>query len=76
MNETTTLVMTFVCEDGMKHSISLEKPRADISPEEVKTAMDKIVAAKALKGSKGLYDLVESHSAQIVVRTVNGLNIN
>lgn len=76
MNETTTLVMTFVCEDGMKYSISLDNPRADITPEEVKTAMGQIITANALAGSKGLYDLTEAHSAQIVVRTVNGLNIN
>lgn len=75
MKTVKTLVMTFVCADGEKASITLENPASDITPNKVKEAMDVVIAQGALRGSKGLYEMVTPHSAQIVQRTITGLNI-
>ena len=75
MKTVNTLVMTFVCADGEKASITLENPASDITPTKVKEVMDIVIAQGALRGSKGLYEMVTAHSAQIVQRTVTGLNI-
>lgn len=76
MKQVKTLVLTFVCEDGQKSSISLEDPRTDLTPSDIKEAMTQIIALNVLNGSKGLYDYTTPHSAQYVVRTVNEVDID
>lgn len=70
--ETTTLVMYFLDRISKKISVSINDPKVDLTPHDVQTAMNGIIADAVLTGTEGV-ELVEAHSAQIVTRTVNPL---
>lgn len=70
--ETTTLVMYFLDRISKKISVSINDPKADLTPHDVQTAMNGIIEDAVLVGTEGV-ELVEAHSAQIVTRTVNPL---
>lgn len=71
--ETTVLVMYFLDQGNKKVSISMADPRVDLSDEEVKIVMTTIITQNVF--TSNTLDLVAAHSAQIVTRTVNGLDI-
>lgn len=64
-----TLQLIFMTEEGKRATLSVDQPKADLGEEEVKEAMDAIIASDAF-----LYNsspLVAAQSAQIVERTVD-----
>ncbi|MBU5337262.1 DUF2922 domain-containing protein [Intestinibacter bartlettii] len=62
--EENRLVMTFKNRIGKQVTISIEDPRDDLTEEEIKTAMETIVAKNVFK--KNNYTLVEAVGAQII----------
>ena len=64
MDENKKLVMIFKNSADKKVTISIEDPRDDLTEEEIKNAMDTIVAKNVFK--KNDYALVEAVEAQIV----------
>ena len=73
--ETTVLLLHFVDEVGGKTTIQIEEPdQLETDPITVKNVMDTVIAKNVFRTSKG-YRLVEAHSAQIVIRTVNDLGL-
>lgn len=71
--ETTVLYMYFIDEVGGKKSISLPEPRIDLTEEEVKTAMITILTNNVFTNKT--FELTAIHSAQIVTRSVNELEL-
>lgn len=72
--ETTTLMMYFLTDAGDKFSLTLDEPRIDLTPSNVKDAMDSIIIDNTLLGKLGA-KLINVHSAQIVTRTVSALDV-
>lgn len=73
--ETTVLLLHFVDEVGGKFTIQIEDPdQHEIDSEKVKQVMDTVISKDVFQTSKG-YKLVEPHSAQVVIRTVNDLGL-
>lgn len=64
MDENKKLVMIFKNSAGKKVTISIEDPKDDLTEEQIKNAMDTIVAKNVFK--KNDYALVEAVEAQIV----------
>ncbi|MBU5337264.1 DUF2922 domain-containing protein [Intestinibacter bartlettii] len=64
MDENKKLVMIFKNSAGKKVTISIEDPKDDLTEEQIKNAMDTIVAKNVFK--KNDYALVEAVGAQIV----------
>lgn len=62
--EEKKLVMTFKNEVDKQVSISLDNPRADLTEEEIKTAMELVVAKNVFK--KNSYALTAAVEAKIV----------
>lgn len=73
--ETRTLIMFFVDQYGSKFSMSVDDPKLSLDPFEVKSAMESLITNKVFVGKNGA-ELIEAHSAQIVVRTVNPLKMD
>ena len=65
MELTKKLLMTFKNSDDKKISLSVEDPREDITEEEIKSAME-LVLAKNIFAPNGL-DLVSVLEAKVVV---------
>lgn len=65
METTTNLIMTFVNEDNKKVSLSVQDPREDITEEEIKSAME-LVLAKNIFAPNG-FDLASVSEAKVVV---------
>lgn len=60
-----TLVLVFLDAEGKERNIRIDDPRADLTPSEVETAMNSIVA-------KGIFDgsaLVSASKAYIITTT-------
>lgn len=72
--EVKTLVLYFVDADGSKVSITIDNPKFDITEQEIKTAMDQVITDDVLVGKMDA-KLVAKHSAQIVTRHVEVLDI-
>lgn len=70
--ERKVLVMYFADADGKKHSVSIDDPKFDLTPEEVQTAMETIIADKVLVNSFQ-QPYVESLVAQIVTTNIERL---
>lgn len=64
MDENKKLVMIFKNSADKKVTISIEDPKDDLTEEQIKNAMDTIVAKNVFK--KNDYALVEAVEAQIV----------
>ena len=64
MDENKKLVMIFKNSADKKVTISIEDPKDDLTEEQIKSAMDTIVAKNVFK--KNDYALVEAVEAQIV----------
>ena len=64
MDENKKLVMIFKNSADKKVTISIEDPKDDLTQEQIKNAMDIIVAKNVFK--KNDYALVEAVEAQIV----------
>lgn len=71
--EKTKLEMEFLDEASKKFVISIDEPRADITPEEVSQAMAAIVASNVFDSK--MLDLVKANDARIITTTVNKLTI-
>lgn len=67
------LEMVFKNQGQKNFSISLNDPRADLTPAEVKTAMDAVIEKNIFKSSSG--DVVEVSGARIVDRTITELQL-
>ncbi|MFZ7131309.1 MAG: DUF2922 domain-containing protein [Eubacteriales bacterium] len=67
----TKLRMSFLNSLNRTTSMSLDDPRADLTPAEVQTVMDNIIAKNIFDSSGG--DLVSVKSAEVVSTTVNEL---
>jgi hypothetical protein len=67
----TKLRMSFLNSLNRTTSMSLDDPRADLTPAEVQTVMDDIIAKNIFDSSGG--DLVSVKSAEVVSTTVNEL---
>ena len=67
------LEMEFIDEANKKFVISIDQPRADITPEEVGTAMNTIVANNVF--TSAMMNLVAPKEARIVNTTINTLEI-
>lgn len=66
------LEMQFDTFDGKKFTISVDEPRADLTPLEVETGMQALLASNAFHVNGG--NLVSASDARIVERTVTELN--
>ncbi len=66
-----TLYMDFLDEEGKTKTISIDKPKEDLSELEVKEAM-----LKAINFDVFEYKLVSAKGARIVTRTIEDLEIN
>ncbi len=67
----TRLRMSFLNALNNTTSMSLDDPKADLTPAEVQTVMDDIILKNIFNSSGG--DLVAVKSAEIVTTTVNEL---
>ena len=67
----TRLRMSFLNSLNRTTSMSLDDPRADLTPAEVQTVMDNIIAKNIFNSSGG--DLVSVKGAEVVTTTVNEL---
>lgn len=72
--EVKTLMMVFLNADGGKTTISVDEPKFNISESEIKTAMDEIITEDVLVGKMSA-KLIEKHSAQIVTRTIEEIEV-
>lgn len=68
-----TLEMVFENTEGKNARVSMPDPREDLTPQEVKTAMDTIVAGNIFKTAGG--DMVKILGARIVSREVEELEL-
>lgn len=69
----TKLEMEFLDEANKKFVISIDQPRADITPEEVGIAMNAIVAHNVF--TSAMMDLVSPNEARVVTTNINTLEI-
>ncbi len=67
----TRLRMSFLNALNNTTSMSLDDPKADLTPAEVQTVMDDIIVKNIFNSSGG--DLVAVKSAEVVTTTVNEL---
>jgi hypothetical protein len=68
---TKTLRMVFRNEAGKNVTISLDSPRADVTPAEIEAAMDLVIARNIFTSSGG--DLVSKQDIRIIDSTTNDL---
>ncbi len=66
-----TLYMDFLDEEGKTKTISIDKPKEDLSELEVKDAMLEAISLDVFE-----YKLVSAKGARIVTRTIEDLEIN
>lgn len=71
--EKTKLEMEFLDNLGKKFVLSIDNPRADLSPQEVKTAMEGILAHNVFQSQAG--DLSLINDARVVTTRVDKLEI-
>ncbi len=64
----TTLELNFINEEGKNSKITLNNPRTDLTAEEVRTAMDEIIAVNIFTTSGG--DFKQADSAKLITRDV------
>lgn len=67
------LEMEFLDESNKKFVISIDEPRADLTPSEVRTAMEAIVNYNIFDSS--MNNLVAVKDARIITTTVDDLEI-
>lgn len=67
----TRLRMSFLNSLNRTTSMSLDDPKADLTPTQVQTVMDDIIAKNIFNSSGG--DLVSVKGAEVVTTTVNEL---
>ncbi len=67
------LEMEFKDAEGKKFSLSIDEPREDITEEEIRTAMDDIVAKNIFYTTGG--DIVAPVGARVITTTVEELEI-
>ncbi|MGL4656593.1 MAG: DUF2922 domain-containing protein [Sarcina sp.] len=67
------LVMTFKNEAGKNSQITLKNVKADITAQEVKTAMDAIVTSNIFMTPLG--SIKSAHSAELIGQTTTGINL-
>jgi len=65
------LEMIFVNAAGKKTKISVDDPRADLTPQEVQTVMNNIIARNIFDSTGG--DLISIDSARIVSKDIDVL---
>lgn len=68
---TQTLRMVFKNENGSNFTINLDNPRDNVTPAEIETAMDTIIAKNVFLTSGGA--LVAKQDIKIIDQTVNDL---
>lgn len=68
---TQTLRMVFKNENGSNFTINLDNPRDNVTPAEIETAMDTIIAKNVFLTPGGA--LVAKQDIKIIDRTVNDL---
>lgn len=71
--EKTKLEMEFLDKANKKFIITLDEPRTDLNPVQVKKAMDSILTQNIFLSSMG--DLESVNDARIITTTVNKLEI-
>ncbi len=71
--EKTKLEMEFLDKANKKFIITLDEPRTDLNPVQVKKAMDSILTHNIFLSSMG--DLESVNDARIITTTVNKLEI-
>lgn len=68
-----TLELLFLNEEGKSVKISVDDPRPDVTPEELETAMDAIIAANVFTSSGG--NFVEAVGARVIERNVTEIEL-
>lgn len=63
-----SLIMTFLNEQNKNISISIDDPREDVTEEEIKTAMETIVAKNIFESKGG--NFVKVNGAKIVTTSI------
>lgn len=71
--EKTKLEMEFLDKSNKKFVISLDVPRADLTPTEVSEAMNTILTHNVFVSSMG--DLEIANDARVITTTINTLEI-
>lgn len=71
MTQVQVLYMDFIDEEGKKRSISIEDPKEDLEPDNIKTTMDLIIN----KDIFAKYKLIKADGARYVTRTVEEVTI-
>lgn len=71
--EKTKLEMEFLDESNKKFVIALDNPRIDLTPEDVRDAMEAIVGYNVFDSS--MKDLVVPNDARIITTTIDQLSI-
>lgn len=75
MNETTKVLhMTFATAEGGTFKISLSNTRDDLTPEEIKNAMNEIVDSNVFETSKGA--VVRKAKAYFVTQETEELDVD
>ena len=69
--EKTKLEMEFLSSANKKFIIGMDEPRGNLTPEEVQTAMEAIIAENVFKSSEA--DLAEVVGARLVTTRVDKL---
>ena len=64
-----TLILVFLDADGKERNIRVDDPRVDLTPSEVETAMNDIVAKNVFAGSA----LVSAAKAYIITTTTEDI---
>lgn len=73
MDVSLKLVMTFKTTAGNKVSLTLDDPRADVSEQEIKDAMDLIIAQDIFSPNGA--SLVEAFEARVVKTDTTGYDL-
>lgn len=71
--EKRKLEMEFLSELNKKHVISIDDPKLDLTPEEVQTAMESIIADNVF--IVAMADLAEAVEARIVTTSIEKLTV-
>jgi hypothetical protein len=68
---TKSLRMTFGAADGSSFSISLDKPKADLTTAQIETAMDTVISKNIFQSTGG--NLVAKKDAKIIDTTITDM---
>ena len=71
--ETNKLILEFLDTSNKKFLITIDNPRSDLDPTEVKTAMESIVSDNVFTSADG--ELVGLGEARLVTTTINKIDL-